>query len=46
MVSKQVSHTIIGAEETIFYQNFGNASRMLFLASLIVGIPIIENNLN
>lgn len=46
MVSEQVSHTIIRAEEAIFYQDFGNAGRMHFLASLTVHIPIIKNHLN
>lgn len=45
MISEQISHSIVGAKESVFYQDFGNAGRMLILATLVVLVPIIENHL-
>lgn len=46
MISEQVSHTVIWAEQAIFDQDLGNARQMLIHAALSVAVPVIENHLN
>lgn len=46
MISEQVAHTVIGAEQAVFDQDLGNARRMLIRAALSVAVPVIEDHLD